>query len=103
MNKKRKNNRTQFSMKNKYLHTLKLAYCKKCCKEERKLQHFFYRKKRGEKFWAANVIQAMAFGLCHLNVVQGIYAFVLGLAIGYIKEAYGHIKACILFHFLFFR
>lgn len=58
-------------------------------------------KKRGEKFWAANIIQAMAFGLCHLNVVQGIYAFVLGLAIGYIKEAYGHIKACILFHFLF--
>lgn len=58
-------------------------------------------KKRGENFWAANVIQAMAFGLCHLNVVQGVYAFALGLAIGYMKEVYGNIKACILFHFLF--
>ncbi len=58
-------------------------------------------KKRGENFWVANVIQAMAFGLFHLNVVQGIYAFVLGLAIGYVKETYGNIKPCILFHFLF--
>ena len=31
-------------------------------------------------FWVANIIQAFYFGVIHLNLVQGIYAFLLGMA-----------------------
>lgn len=49
-------------------------------------------------FWLANVIQAGCFGIYHMNIVQGIYAFLLGLFIGYIKKRYKNIMYCILFH-----
>lgn len=32
----------------------------------------------------ANIIQALCFGVFHGNIVQGIYAFALGIALGYI-------------------
>lgn len=35
---------------------------------------------------AANIIQALMFALYHGNIVQGIYAFVLGLLLGYAAE-----------------
>lgn len=35
-------------------------------------------------FWIANALQAAAFGLLHLNVVQSTYAFLLGLAMGWV-------------------
>ena len=49
-------------------------------------------------FIFANIIQALLFGIYHLNVVQGIYAFILGLYIGYIKKIFGNIVYCMLFH-----
>lgn len=37
----------------------------------------------GASFLLANFIQAALFGLVHMNLIQGSYAFVLGLALGY--------------------
>lgn len=50
------------------------------------------------KFWAANVIQALAFGILHGNLVQGTYAFLLGLVLGYIYGKYRNIWLCMLLH-----
>lgn len=36
------------------------------------------------RFWIANALQAAAFGLLHLNIVQSTYAFLLGLAMGWV-------------------
>lgn len=35
-------------------------------------------------FWIANALQAAAFCLLHLNIVQSTYAFLLGLAMGWV-------------------
>lgn len=35
-------------------------------------------------FWAANLFQALLFGILHLNLVQGLYAFALGAILGWI-------------------
>ena len=35
------------------------------------------------QFWFANIVQALLFGVFHLNVVQGAYAFVVGLVFGW--------------------
>lgn len=50
------------------------------------------------KFWVANVIQALAFGILHGNLVQGAYAFLLGLLLGYIYGKYRNIWLCMLLH-----
>lgn len=52
-------------------------------------------------FTVANVLQALSFGFFHMNIVQGLYAFLGGLAMGYIAHKYRTIKASILFHFFF--
>lgn len=52
-------------------------------------------------FWLANVMQAFLFGLFHMNWIQGIYAFTLGLVLGYVCEKGGSIYYSILLHFLF--
>lgn len=49
-------------------------------------------------FWVANCIQALAFGIIHANLVQGAYAFFLGLILGYIYGKYRNIWACMLLH-----
>lgn len=36
-------------------------------------------------FWCVNIIQALLFGIYHGNWVQGIYAFILGMFLGYIR------------------
>ena len=40
--------------------------------------------KRTFRLWLVNVIQALLFGAMHMNPIQSIYAFVLGLVIGYL-------------------
>lgn len=50
------------------------------------------------RFWVANFIQALAFGILHGNWVQGIYAFLLGLLLGYIYGKYRNIWLCMLLH-----
>ena len=44
-------------------------------------------------FWVANIIQAFYFGVIHLNLVQGIYAFLLGMVLGAVVKRYGTLKA----------
>jgi len=50
------------------------------------------------KFWFANVIQALAFGILHANLVQGIYAFGLGLLLGALYGKFKNIWLCMLLH-----
>lgn len=57
--------------------------------------------RRTFSFWGANVIQALLFGIFHMNPLQGCYTFVLGLVLGYIREKGGTLYHVILFHFLF--
>lgn len=52
-------------------------------------------------FIAANIIQAILFGIAHMNIVQGIYAFGGGLAMGYVAYKYKTLKASILLHMFF--
>lgn len=52
-------------------------------------------------FFAANIIQAALFGIYHMKLIQGIYAFLLGLLLGLLKEETGMISACIGFHVAF--
>lgn len=52
-------------------------------------------------FVLANIFQAFLFGLFHANVVQGVYAFVVGLFCGYVCQKGGSIYLSILFHMLF--
>lgn len=50
------------------------------------------------RFWVANCIQALAFGIIHANLVQGTYAFFLGLILGYVYGKYRNIWLCMLLH-----
>ena len=52
-------------------------------------------------FMVANIIQALLFALAHMNIVQGTYAFVAGLVMGYIAYKFKSIMATIVFHILF--
>ena len=57
--------------------------------------------KKAFPFWAANLIQAILFGVFHMNMIQGIYAASLGLFLGYVCEKGGSIYLAMIFHFLF--
>lgn len=50
------------------------------------------------RFWIANVFQALLFGVIHMNWVQGIYAFVIGLVLGYLVKQYNTILPAMLLH-----
>ena len=56
---------------------------------------------RALPFWAANILQALLFGVFHMNLLQGIYAFFLGLILGYVCHRGGSISHAILLHILF--
>ncbi len=49
-------------------------------------------------FMAANILQAVLFGIYHLNWIQGVYAFVLGMILGFTAEYFHSIWASILLH-----
>ncbi len=51
-------------------------------------------------FWAANIFQALLFGAYHMNMMQGVYAFFVGLLLGFICRR-AKIHNSILFHILF--
>jgi len=46
----------------------------------------------------ANIIQALLFGIYHRNLVQGIYAFILGMFIGYLMNLAGGLLYTVIFH-----
>ena len=52
-------------------------------------------------FLVANLLQATLFSLFHFNIVQGAYAFLGGLIMGYVAYKYRSIKASILLHLVF--
>ena len=49
-------------------------------------------------FFLANILQAVLFGIYHGNLVQGAYAFALGLILGFVAEYFHSIWASILLH-----
>lgn len=57
-----------------------------------------YLEKTGVKFWLVNVIQALLFGVLHFNLVQGSYAFLLGLGLGLLARKYQSVIPCMLLH-----
>lgn len=61
----------------------------------------FYAQKVTRRFWLANILQAAAFGILHMNLVQGLYAFVLGLGMGWIYHRFHSLYATIWLHIFF--
>ncbi len=51
-------------------------------------------------FWIANSVQAVMFGVLHGNIVQGSYAFLMGLALGYLRHRYNSLAPAIMAHML---
>lgn len=62
---------------------------------------YLFEKAFNNKFWIANICQALLFGIVHGNIVQGTYAFIFGLVLGYIRKRYDSLYASVLGHFLF--
>lgn len=59
----------------------------------------YYAKKALPKFFLANILQALLFGVMHGNLVQGMYAFAIGLVLGYLAERYHSLIPCMILHF----
>lgn len=55
---------------------------------------------RRAAFWIANSVQAVMFGVLHGNIVQGSYAFLMGLALGYLRHRYNSLAPAIMAHML---
>lgn len=51
-----------------------------------------------KNFWTANCIQALSFGILHFNLVQGVYAFLLGLVLGMLCRRFDSLYASMLAH-----
>lgn len=49
----------------------------------------------------ANVVQAVLFGVFHQNLVQGIYAALLGFALGFVAHRYNTLAASMLMHMFY--
>ena len=47
---------------------------------------------------AAIIVSSLIFAMMHGNMVQGLYAFVIGAGLAYIYEKYGTLKAAMLLH-----
>lgn len=62
---------------------------------------FYYTKKFTKRFWLANVLQAVFFGIMHGNLVQGVYAFFLGLFLGWVYEKFQSLYATVWMHIVF--
>ena len=60
-----------------------------------------YLRRAGAGFILANLIQAVCFGIYHQNLVQGIYAVVMGFLLGYLADRYESLLAPMFLHFLF--
>lgn len=58
-----------------------------------------YRAVSARAFWIANTLQALAFGVLHMNLIQGSYAFALGIVEGWVFWRTGKLRYSILLHF----
>lgn len=52
-------------------------------------------------FFVANALQAVLFGVYHMNLIQGLYAFGLGFVLGMFRYTTGSVLASMLAHILF--
>jgi len=52
----------------------------------------------GMSFVVGNIVQAVLFGVFHMNLVQGVYASVIGLVLGYLGHRYKTLWVPILVH-----
>jgi membrane protease YdiL (CAAX protease family) len=59
-----------------------------------------YRSKKVLPFIGANLLQSLFFGIYHQNIIQGIYAAVMGFVLGLVYRKYRTIYAPILLHML---
>lgn len=60
-----------------------------------------YLRKAGMTFLLADLVQAVLFGIYHQNLIQGIYAAVLGLILGWLAKRYESIFVPVFLHFLY--
>lgn len=60
-----------------------------------------YYASKGFSFWTANIIQSCMFAIFHMNIIQGIYAFLIGIVLGYIYHITSSIIVPIVLHILF--
>ncbi|WP_346662881.1 type II CAAX endopeptidase family protein [uncultured Merdimonas sp.] len=58
----------------------------------------FRRLRERGTFLQAAFYSAVVFGLMHMNMVQMIYGFILGMMLAYVYEKYGSVKAPVLAH-----
>lgn len=69
--------------------------------EELVFRQVIYKRLRGiSPVWAAVLISALLFGLYHGNLVQGIYAFIMGCLLALVYEWTGSFVAPVLFHMI---
>ena len=55
-------------------------------------------KNKEAEFWVANAIQALMFGIMHANWIQGSFAFVIGLGLGWMRRHYNSLYPSMLAH-----
>jgi membrane protease YdiL (CAAX protease family) len=55
----------------------------------------------GVKLWAAIIIQAALFGIVHLNILQGLYAFAVGIVLGFLCTRFRTLWLPIVLHIVF--
>ena len=58
----------------------------------------FKRLREQGAFMQAALYSSIVFGLLHMNMVQMIYGFILGMMLAYVYEKYGSVKAPIVAH-----
>lgn len=67
--------------------------------EELLIRGLFFRRLRDYNgFIVSALISSAVFGVIHMNIVQGIYAFVAGMAFAFIYERYQSVKASMICH-----
>lgn len=59
---------------------------------------FFRRMERESSFVYAMVYSSVVFGILHVNLVQMLYGFALGMMLAYVYEKYGSLKAPVAAH-----
>lgn len=70
-----------------------------CMVEELAMRGIVY--KRMKRYWGAKkalYLSALVFGIYHFNVVQGVYAFLLGLFLAWLMERYDTLWAPVIAH-----
>ena len=60
-----------------------------------------YLGRAGARFLVANIIQAVLFGVFHMNFVQGIYTALLGFLLGWLAYRYDSILVPMVLHAIF--